>query len=60
MLDKELKIFLAEKLRLTPESTNQKNISDALLNRSGLSTQDSEAILQLWMISRYNSTHLLR
>jgi len=47
MLDRELKIFLSEKLRLTPESTNRKNISDALLNRSGLSTQDSEAILQL-------------
>ena len=45
-LNKELHIFLADKLQLDPEKMNKKNIGESL-DRKGVSVADSIAIQQL-------------
>jgi hypothetical protein len=46
MLDKELKIFLGEKLKLSSEQLSRRNIGTALYN-AGFADEDSIAVLQL-------------
>ena len=46
MLDRELKIFLGEKLQLSPEQLNRRTIGSALYN-AGFADEDSTAVLQL-------------
>jgi hypothetical protein len=46
MLDKELKIFLGEKLQLPAEQMNRRTIGSALYN-AGFADEDSIAVLQL-------------
>jgi BatD DUF11 like domain len=46
MLDKELKIFLGEKLQLPSEQLNRRTIGSALYN-AGFADEDSTAVLQL-------------
>jgi hypothetical protein len=46
MLDKELKIFLAENLRLSSEQMNRRSMENALY-KAGFADEDSTAVLQL-------------